>query len=101
MAEYLTISDFICDKTVAKTKLQKIHELRDALLDAYGKALGNSDVQDITFNDGQTVIKTMFRSPDQILKSMYDLDKLEVQITNRCFGRMQTMRQYNTFRKRG
>jgi len=101
MAEYLTIEDFICDKTVAKTRLTKIRELREALLDTYTKALLNGDVQELTFNDGQTVIKTVFRSPDAILKSMYDLDKLEATLVNRCLGRMQTMRQYNTFRKRG
>lgn len=101
MAEYLTIEDFICDKTVAKTRLTKIRELREALLDTYTKALLNGDVQELTFNDGQTVIKTIFRSPDSILKSMHDLDKLEATLVNRCFGRTQTMRQYNTFRRRG
>lgn len=101
MAEYLTIADYICDGTVAKTRLAKIQECIDALMDAQLKAISNSDVQELTFNDGQTVIKTAFRSPEAMARMMHELEKQKAYIFNNCMGRVQTMRQFNTFRNRG
>lgn len=61
MARFDSIYEYITDTSTDLPRLEKIEQCIDALLDSQLKMMGNADVKEIHFNDGQTVVKTIFR----------------------------------------
>lgn len=67
-----------------KAQIARMIAVRNAMTAALLNAAGLGDVQEYLLNDGQTIIKSVQRSPEQITKSINSIDyvikRLERQI---------------------
>ena len=82
MARFDSIHEYITDTSTDLTRLEKIEQCIDALLDAQLKMMGNADVKELQFNDGQTIVKSIFRDFSDI-KSAKWVQKMLVKALNR------------------
>ena len=84
----------------AKTHLDKIKKI-DAIIDALENtaldAAANSDVTEYSLDDGQTKIKTMYRSSTEIIKAIQSYEQLKQMYVNRLNGRMVRLMDGKSF----
>lgn len=67
---------YVMDQAKGKARVDAIDALIDALLTTALEAVTNADVQEYMLNDGQTIIKKVYRSPDQIISTVTNLRKI-------------------------
>ena len=79
-AEYITNSQGIADRYT------RICTIITALENQQIAVIANSDVQEYSLNDGQTVIKTVYRSPDSIAKAIEQYEKIKNRIHAQMTG---------------
>ncbi len=59
-----------------KSKIDKVDQIISALLDTALKAVTDKPIADYMLNDGQTIIKTVYQSPEAIMRSIKELEKI-------------------------
>jgi hypothetical protein len=67
---------YIDSKTTARERITAINAIIDAMLGSALKAALTANKQEYMLNDGQTTIKTIFRSPQQIADAVIALETL-------------------------
>lgn len=68
--------------TSARAKITAIDNIIDVLMNTVLISVGNADVQEYMLNDGQTVIKTAYRSPEHVVRSVGALNILRTYYIN-------------------
>ena len=87
---YDSFSAYLAETSDDKAaRITRYKALRDALeIGAFAKSLDMADTYTYELNDGQTIIKTTLRSPEQVIKSIKAMDamiaRLETQINGRA-----------------
>lgn len=91
MARFDSIYEYITDTSTDLSRLTKIEQCIDALLDAQLKMMGNADVKELQFNDGQTIVKSIFRDFSDIDNAITLLNKQKNAILMGATGRIKIM----------
>lgn len=86
MAVY-TISEFIMSKSDIKSKISALEALLEALETAELDAVSDSKVQEYQLNDGQTIIRTLFRNPSEIETTISKIEARINKYRNMAIGR--------------
>jgi hypothetical protein len=88
-AIYTKDTDYILSCTTAETKINAIQAIIDAL---YGQMLvlaqQDSPITEYMLSDGQTVIKSMYRTPESIMRSIQVLTLQMNRLINNSKGRV-------------
>ena len=85
---YDSAAIFIQTATCLKDKIAKMDAIIEALEATALTAAANDNIEEYQLNDGQIVIKTIYRGVDAIFKSIWAFEKLRQQYVNRLNGRM-------------
>ena len=72
-------------------QLTKVREQKAALLLMIDKALESSNIEEIQFNTGQSIIKTSYRSIADMEKAMADLERRENKIMMKLTGNQRRL----------
>ena len=54
----------------------------------------NSDVEEYALDDGQTKIRTLYRSPSQIADAIFKFEKIKEMLLNKLNGRTVALRDW-------
>ncbi len=83
-----------------KLRVQRIEAIQDALMTSALTAAskGSNEYQ---LNDGQTIIKMVYRTPEQISKAYEAFEKIKNEIVNQLNGRMVRLSDGRNFTGRG
>jgi hypothetical protein len=73
---------YVLSQTDALSKIAAIDNCIDVLLTSVLLSVGQATTQEYMLNDGQSIIKTIYRSPDQVIKSVSTLRMLRQQYIN-------------------
>ena len=82
---YLQTSTELCDK------ITKIEGIITALEDAAIVAASGQDITEYSLDDGQSKIKTVYRSVDSIANSIKSFERIKQMYQNRLNGRVMHM----------
>ena len=72
MTEY----QYIINSTDLKERYDRICQIVVALEEQQLAAVGNSDIDEYTLDDGQTKIKTVYRNPESIAKAILRYEQI-------------------------
>ena len=86
MAEYESGYAYIETATSIKQKVVCIDSIIDGLLNSALKAVENEDISEYWLDDGQTKIKTVYRSAGQVMESICGFEKIRNIYLNRING---------------
>lgn len=87
MTVYTTCIDYIRCAQNTKDKIDRINSIIEALEDAeLAQATLSGDKDEYSLDDGQTRIKTVFRSPKAIEDAITALEKRKQRLINSCVG---------------
>lgn len=86
MAIYRTITSYISCDSDTKAKIARIDAIIEALEDQLLIAAGSSDIDEYRLDDGQTIIKTVFRDPTIIEDTIQKLLNRKTRLQNICVG---------------
>jgi len=78
---------YITSVSDMKSRLAKVRQVIDALLDLQIEAAVNDNIDEYWLDDGQTRIKMNYRSSADIAKAITDLERIEQTYLNRLNGR--------------
>ena len=78
--------EYIIDSTSLKERYDRICAIIEALENQQLAAAGNTDVEEYTLDDGQTKIKTVYRSPEQIAKAIDNYEKIKNRVLAQMTG---------------
>lgn len=67
---------YIVDATTTEDKINRIEDVIDALMTTMLEASLNQDITEYRLDDGQTKVQTIYRSVEQIRKSIEGLEAL-------------------------
>ena len=95
MAIFQSEALYILSTTNLINRVAKIDEVIDALLDRALLSAGQIDVDEYSLDDGQTKIRTSYRSHTQIAEAIKDFEKIKQQYQNRITGRIVTLKDKN------
>lgn len=92
--------DGLSRRAQLKLKVIRIEAIQDALLTSALTAAseGSNEYQ---LNDGQTIIKMAYRTPEQISKAYEAFEKIKNEIVNQLNGRMVRLMDGRNFTGRG
>ena len=91
MARYDSIYEYLTDKSTVMTELEKLDQCIAALREASYKMCGNADVKELQFNDGQTIVKSIFRDFSDMDNAMKFLEKQKHTILYGATGRTKRL----------
>jgi hypothetical protein len=83
-----------------KLKVIRIEAIQDALL-SYALTAASKGSNEYQLNDGQTIIKMVYRTPEQISKAYEAFEKIKNEIVNQLNGRMVRLSDGRNFTGRG
>lgn len=93
-----TNSFILCSENL-KDKIERLETVVSMLIDQSIVGAGNADVSEYMLNDGQIIIKEVYRSPTAIAEAIDRYDKILNRLRARCSGtrivRRQDSRTYN------
>ena len=98
MATYDTIFDYYACGTDTADKIARIDAIILALEVSMLKGAVSSHVSEYHFNDGQTIIRTIYRDVSEINKAISGLEQMKNRlINNNCLGRVMRLRDEDSF----
>lgn len=74
-----------------RAKITRIDEIISALEDTALKAAGNDNITEYSLNDGQTIIRTVYKGADAVLNSIIAFEKIRQMYINRLSGRVMRL----------
>jgi len=92
-----TIEEFYGTCTTRKERIAKIDIIIDALLDASVIGAGSSCVVEESLDDGQTKIKSIYRSMSEVETAIHRFTRLQTKYANMCKGRSTRLRDRDSF----
>ena len=98
MATYDTIYDYYACNKQTKTRIEKIDSIIDGLIDASVQAAANADIEEYRLDDGQTIIKTIYRDMTKLEQAISHFQRIRTRLINdNCIGRVQKLRDRDSF----
>lgn len=91
---------YVESKKTAREKIIAIDAIIDALLSTALKAASAGDVTEFSLDDGQSKVKTIFRSPMEVMKSIEAFKMLKQEYMNTVNGRVMRMIDGKSFTRR-
>jgi hypothetical protein len=88
MVYYDTCGLYIQSRTTLEAKIAGIDAIIDALELAALAAASGSNVSEYQLNDGQTIIKELFRGPQGIATAINNFEAIKQRYVNRLNGRV-------------
>jgi hypothetical protein len=85
---YDSASIYIQSATTLKEKIIRIDAIITALEDTALKAASTDDVMEYSLDDGQTKIRTVYRSAESVLNAIQAFEKMKQMYINRLNGRI-------------
>lgn len=82
-------------------KINAIQAVQDALLASALKAAATGNVLEYTLNDGQTIIKTAYRSPQAVQEAWRAFEQVKQIYINNLNGRRVRLLDSKNFRPNG
>jgi hypothetical protein len=79
-------------------RLTRMKLLRDALELQIGKGILTSNVQEYQLNDGQTIVRTIYRNLAEVERAYDWLDKKIIKLESQLVGRSFKLRDQYTIR---
>jgi basic membrane lipoprotein Med (substrate-binding protein (PBP1-ABC) superfamily) len=98
MATFDSAQIYIDSATSLQDKITRIDAVIDGLLTSALKAAGTGNVSEYGLNDGQTQIKTVYRSVSEVMKSIEAFEALKQLYVNRLNGRVVRLMDSKNFR---
>jgi len=98
MVTYDSEFDYIDSATTLKAKVTAIDAVIDKLETTLLKAATSDLFEEYLLDDGQTKIKTVYRSVEAITKGLTGLEAIKQRYINRLQGRVVTMVDEKNFR---
>lgn len=86
-AEYTSAGIYIRSKTTLLAKIAACEAIMDTLLTTVVTAAENNDVDEYWLDDGQTKIKTKYRSSKEVMESYEAVERVRQIYVNRYNGR--------------
>ncbi|KKN55740.1 hypothetical protein LCGC14_0579500 [marine sediment metagenome] len=87
MITYDSSDIFIQSATTLKAKIVRIDAIMVALEDTMLKAAGTANFDEYLLDDGQVRIKTIYRTTEDVIKSIKSLEAVRQMYVNRLNGR--------------
>lgn len=84
--------DYIKTAKTLKEKIKKIDDIIEALEDVLLKGALTADLEELQLNDGQTIIKTIYRNLDQINTAIDGLEARRNKLQYKLTGRIKRLR---------
>lgn len=91
MVEYNRASLYLETKSSIREKIIAIDAIIDALLVSAADAASNEGITEYWLDDGQTKIKTVYRSSESIFKGITAFQRLRQIYVNRLNGRVSRL----------
>lgn len=88
MVYYDSAYKYIDCASTLRDKIAKIEIIISALEDTALKAAANDNITEYSLNDGQTIIRTVYKGADAVLASIQAFEKIRQMYINRLNGRM-------------
>lgn len=88
MVTFDSASIYIDSATSNKAKVVAIDAIIDGLLSTAAKAATDENITEYMLNDGQTIIKSVYRGSEAIYASIAAFERLKQMYMNRINGRM-------------
>lgn len=77
MVVYDSAANYVNSCTTLEARIAAIDNIISSLLTTALTAVGKGDIAEYSLDDGQTKIKTMYRSADEITKSIEGFEKIK------------------------
>lgn len=100
MIVYTCASDYIESKTDLLGKIQAIDAIIASLESTALKMAANDNISEYNLNDGQTIIKTVYRGAEAVGKSIDQFERIRQRYLNRLDGRHQRLVDSKNFIRR-
>lgn len=100
MIVYDSASTYFDSATTIKDKIAKIDKIIEALEDVAIKAAAKGNISTYELDNGQTKIKTGYRSADDVAKSIEAFEKIKNRYINKLNPRVFRMVDRRNFRNR-
>jgi hypothetical protein len=88
-----------CASTL-QDKITRIDAIITALEDTALKAAANDNISEYSLNDGQTVIRTVYKGADAVLNSIMAFERIRQMYVNRLNGRVFRLVDSKNFTRR-
>lgn len=88
MVIFETCAIYISSQTTLKAKIAAIDAVIDALISSALIMAGNDSIQEYSLNDGQTIIKTIYKGSVGIASAIRDFQRIRNVYVNQLNGRM-------------
>ena len=87
MTVYGCIKDYLDTCTEVKDKIIKLNIIINAMYDSAERAAESGEFEEYTLDDGQSKIRSTYRSVKDIIESIKGYEALKMMYTNRLQGR--------------
>ncbi|MCH9620991.1 MAG: hypothetical protein S4CHLAM20_04050 [Chlamydiia bacterium] len=98
MAYFINCSCYLETATSLKDKLKKYDALISAMYTSAEKAALNGDIDEYSLDDGQTKIRNIYRSPEDLIKAIKALEQLRQIVHGKICGNVTVLRDCNSLR---
>lgn len=95
MAEFDTFGHYILDANNIQDKIKRIETSIEKLYDMLILSAANMDLMETSLDDGQTKIKSIYRSAKEITNTIDSLDKIHTRLINKLNGRKYVLKDIN------
>lgn len=79
-----------CASTL-RDKITRIEAIINALEDTAIKAAANDNITEYSLNDGQTIIRTVYKGADSVMRSIMAFEQIRQMYINRLNGRVMRL----------
>lgn len=93
-------AEFINGATDVKERINRLTTVIQNLENCVINAASNGDVQNYSFNDGQSTISTTYRNLSEITTAITAFENIRERLINRCNGRATILRDADTIIRR-
>tara|TARA_R110001632_G_scaffold89055_5_gene192183 strand:+ start:171 stop:467 length:297 start_codon:yes stop_codon:yes gene_type:complete len=98
MIVYDNASIYISSKASIKEKIEAIDQVINALEETALRSATKDDINEYWLDDGQTKIKTVYKSTSEVVNSISSLITLKEYYLNKYHGRVFRLKDITTFR---
>ena len=92
MATYDTLGHYVIASKSIQEKITNLDSIIDMLLDTSILAAGSAHLDEYNLDDGQTKIKTIYRSASQVAGAIDAFEKIRTRCINKLNGRTFVLR---------
>lgn len=100
MIQYTKCGLYIDSQTTLAGKIAALDNIINTLMSTAASAAGNQDLMEYSFNDGQTIVKMIYRDSASVFRAIEDYTKLREIYINQINGRMVRLVDSKNFVRR-